>query len=68
MTNLFDRYFLVLAGRVNAAECGVVASVSSVRNDSFTYGWPLDLPGTEETVAVGSGDPATRSRFERSQK
>jgi hypothetical protein len=44
MSELFDRYFLVLAGRVTGADCGVVAAPSLPGAGAVSLGWPLDLP------------------------
>ena len=42
--NLFDRYFLVLAGRMRGDECGGIATVSDSGDLAIRLGWPLDLP------------------------
>jgi hypothetical protein len=44
MSDLFDRYFMVLAGRLAAADCGAIASHSNAVGGGLSLGWPLDLP------------------------
>jgi hypothetical protein len=45
MSELFDRYFLILAGRIAGGECGAAASLSPAGSGGgCSLGWPLDLP------------------------
>jgi hypothetical protein len=55
MNELFDRYFLILAGRIASGECGSAASrvpAGSV-GGSCSFGWPLDLPEDSEQENPG---------------
>ena len=51
MIGLFDRYFLVLAGRANVAELGAVASIPETNGDSFVLDWSLDWAELESSNA-----------------
>jgi hypothetical protein len=69
MSGLFDRYFLVLAGRVAEADCGAVASAPSPTAGAVSLGWPLDLPDTapsEVDVLVAGGLVSRATRSDRS--
>jgi hypothetical protein len=51
--SLFDRYFLVLAGRVPESEAGVVAS-NAMQSGVLTLSWPLDEP-TADAITETNG-------------
>ena len=40
--DLFDRYFLVMAARMNADMWGAVATISDLGHLAISLGWPLD--------------------------
>jgi len=61
MGPLFDRYFLVLSGRVTGVACGVVASPFTPTG-GITLGWPLDYPDEPPTDdQAGEADAAERN-------
>ena len=64
--SLFDRYFLVLAGRVPESEVGVVAS-TAFQTGVLTLGWPLDLPAENSAEALAANNLSNRhNRSDRS--
>ncbi len=65
--SLFDRYFLVLAGRVPESEVGVVAS-TAFQSGVLTLGWPLDTPveNAAKTHATGCSSSNSLIRSDRS--
>lgn len=64
MSGLFDRYYLVLSGRVDGVACGVVASPLTP-SGGVTLGWPLAFP--DETQPTGAGSSDSTPRLERSE-
>ena len=58
MSNLFDRYFQVLAGRLTGDTCGSLATLDPPSNGVFTLDWPADSPVDDFARA---GDVANRS-------
>lgn len=56
--SLFDRYFLVLAGRVPESEAGIVAT-AALKSGMLTLDWPLDTPATSETDSRSMGYTTT---------
>jgi hypothetical protein len=65
--SLFDRYFLILAGRVPESEAGVVASIA-FQTGVLTLGWPLDTraENAANTHATGCGASNSLIRSDRS--
>ena len=61
MGPLFDRYFLVLSGRVTGVACGVVASPFTPTG-SITLGWPLDLPDEAPATEEKAGETDSPER------
>ena len=62
MGELFDRYFLVIAGRVPEADCGAVASASAAAG-GVTLGWPLDFPDEPAANETADDEPDSVRRL-----
>lgn len=56
MNNLFDRYFLVLAGRLTQEHWGTIATPVHVGSGVITLDWPL------EDISGGATEPLAIAR------
>lgn len=63
--SLFDRYFLVLAGKASVNELGVVAS-SALKSGVLTLSWPLNL--CDENVVCTGSDLRASSEFAETER
>jgi hypothetical protein len=48
--NLFDRYFVILAGRMNGCECGAIATIADSGDVAIRLSWPLDFPEEQSSL------------------
>ena len=64
MNTLFDRYFLVLAGRLTKDHWGTVATPVHVGSGVITLGWPSEAPTRIARAPPGRGpDPFHEQEF-----
>ena len=59
MNSLFDRYFLVLAGRLTPDHWGSVATPVHVGSGVITLGWPPEEPANVHELKNARGASGT---------